>query len=77
MPKTIDELETEVLGLPEQDRGRLLKALLLSLEEAREGDVADLWADEARARAEEIRRGDVAEFKRGRAFLQSKIGHLR
>ncbi len=22
-------------------------------------------------------RGDVAEFKRGRAYLQSKIGHLR
>jgi hypothetical protein len=22
-------------------------------------------------------RGDVAEFKRGKAFLQSKIGHLR
>jgi hypothetical protein len=26
---------------------------------------------------EALRRGDVAEFKRGRAFLQSKIGHLR
>jgi hypothetical protein len=24
-----------------------------------------------------LRRGDVAEFQRGRAFLQSKIGHLR
>ena len=24
-----------------------------------------------------LTRGDVAEFKRGRAFLQSKIGHLR
>ena len=24
-----------------------------------------------------LRRGDVGEFKRGRAFLQSKIGHLR
>jgi hypothetical protein len=24
-----------------------------------------------------LARGDVAEFKRGRAFLQSKIGHLR
>jgi hypothetical protein len=24
-----------------------------------------------------LRCGDVAEFKRGRAFLQSKIGHLR
>jgi hypothetical protein len=22
-------------------------------------------------------RGDVAEFRRGRAFLQSRIGHLR
>ena len=24
-----------------------------------------------------LRRGDVTEFKRGRAFLQSKVGHLR
>jgi hypothetical protein len=24
-----------------------------------------------------LRRGDIAEFRRGRAFLQSKIGHLR
>jgi hypothetical protein len=24
-----------------------------------------------------LREGDVAEFRRGRAFLQSKIGHLR
>jgi len=24
-----------------------------------------------------LRRGDVPEWKRGRAFLQSKIGHLR
>ena len=24
-----------------------------------------------------LRRGDVAEYRRGRAFLQSKIGHLR
>jgi hypothetical protein len=24
-----------------------------------------------------LQRGDVTEFKRGRAFLQSKIGHLR
>ena len=24
-----------------------------------------------------LARGDVAEFRRGRAFLQSKLGHLR
>ena len=26
---------------------------------------------------EALRRGDVSEWKRARAFLQSKIGHLR
>jgi hypothetical protein len=36
---------------------------------------------ELAARAAEVilalHRGDLAEFKRGRAFLQSKVGHLR
>ncbi|HET7292825.1 MAG TPA: hypothetical protein VFM88_10390 [Vicinamibacteria bacterium] len=36
---------------------------------------------ELAARAQEtiaaLKRGDLAEFKRGRAFLQSKVGHLR
>ena len=36
----------------------------------------DLAAAAAEAIAA-LSRGDVAEFKRGRAFLQSKIGHLR
>ena len=36
----------------------------------------DLAARAAEAIAA-LHRGDVAEFKRGRAFLQSKIGHLR
>lgn len=34
-------------------------------------------AARAGATLEALSRGDVAEFKRGRAFLQSKIGHLR
>jgi len=34
-------------------------------------------ATAARAALEALRRGDVSEWKRGRAFLQSKIGHLR
>lgn len=37
---------------------------------------AELAAAAAGA-VEALRRGDVAEFRRGRAFLQSKIGHLR
>jgi len=39
-------------------------------------DQAELAAA-AEAAVLALRRGDVAEFKRGRAFLQSKIGHLR
>jgi len=39
-------------------------------------DQGELAARAAEALAA-LNRGDVAEFKRGRAFLQSKIGHLR
>jgi hypothetical protein len=45
-------------------------------EELREMDQADLAARAAETRAA-LLRGDVVEFKRGRAFLQSKVGHLR
>ena len=45
-------------------------------EELREMDQAELAARAGETRAA-LLRGDVAEFKRGRAFLQSKIGHLR
>ena len=37
---------------------------------------AELAAASASA-VQALRRGDVPEWKRGRAFLQSKIGHLR
>lgn len=41
-----------------------------------EMDQPDLAARAAEAIAALVR-GDIAAFKRGRAFLQSKIGHLR
>jgi hypothetical protein len=45
-------------------------------EELRTLDQAELAAAAGDAVAA-LARGDVAEFKRGRAYLQSKIGHLR
>jgi hypothetical protein len=46
-----------------------------------EDELRTLEQPELAARAGEaalaLARGDVAEFKRARAFLQSKIGHLR
>jgi hypothetical protein len=43
------------------------------LRELGEGELAEQAASTLGA----LGRGDVAEFQRGRAFLQSKIGHLR
>lgn len=34
-------------------------------------------AERAAEAVNALRRGDLSEFKRARAFLQSKIGHLR
>lgn len=45
-------------------------------EELAEMDQPDLALRAGEAIAA-LARGDVTEFKRGRAFLQSKIGHLR
>ena len=45
-------------------------------EELRDMDQLELAQRAVEARSA-LLRGDLAEFKRGRAFLQSKIGHLR
>jgi len=45
-------------------------------EELRALDEVELAARTAEALGA-LRRGEVAEFQRARAFLQSKIGHLR
>ena len=49
---------------------RQVQEELLGLEQP---DLASAAAEAIAALA----RGDLAEFRRGRAFLQSKIGHLR
>lgn len=57
-----------------------LDSIRAKLEQVR-GELAEMEQPELAARAADtmaaLGRGDVAEFKRGRAFLQSKIGHLR
>jgi len=57
-----------------------LDSIRAKLEQVRDA-LVELDQPELASRAGEaidaLGRGDVAEFKRGRAFLQSKIGHLR
>ncbi len=57
-----------------------LESLIAKLRLAQQ-ELDALEEPELASRAAEVAaaltRGDVAEFKRGRAFLQSKVGHLR
>jgi hypothetical protein len=57
-----------------------LDSIRAKLEQVR-AELLEMDQPELAARAGDtgasLARGDVAEFKRGRAFLQSKIGHLR
>ena len=57
-----------------------LDSVQAKLEQVR-AELLEMDQPELAARAADalaaLARGDMAEFKRGRAFLQSKIGHLR
>jgi hypothetical protein len=57
-----------------------LDSIAAKLEQVQE-ELLALHEPELAARANEavgaLKRGDVVEFKRARAYLQSKIGHLR
>jgi hypothetical protein len=53
--------------------GAKVRQVQEELEARGEAELAKVAADAAAA----LGRGDVTEYRRGRAFLQSKIGHLR
>ena len=76
---TVTRIDVLLSTLNATDVGTLesIAAKLRHVQEA----LAELDQPELAARAADavaaLNRGDIAEFKRGRAFLQSKIGHLR
>ena len=57
-----------------------LESITAKMEQVRH-ELLEMEQPDLAARAAEtiqaLTRGDVVEWKRGRAFLQSKIGHLR
>jgi putative addiction module component (TIGR02574 family) len=77
MAWTLDEIETEVLRLPEEARARLVESLLFSFEEtAQDNEIAQVWAEEAARRDQAMESGEElgipAEevFKRLRSSLR-------
>ena len=77
--KTLARIDVLLSTLNATDVGTLdgiREKLRLVEEELREMEQQELALRAAETIAA-LARGDIAEFKRGRAFLQSKIGHLR
>jgi hypothetical protein len=70
--RILSTLNAADMGSLESIEGKLVQV---------QGELEQLGQPELASRAGEavaaLRRGDVAEFKRGRAFLQAKVGHLR
>jgi hypothetical protein len=77
--KTLARIDVLLSTLNATDVGTLdgiREKLRLVEEELREMEQRELAVRAAETIAA-LGRGDITEFKRGRAFLQSKIGHLR
>jgi hypothetical protein len=76
---TVTRIELLLSTLNAADVGTL-ESISAKLEQVKD-ELEQLDQRELALRAAEtiraLERGDVVEFKRGRAFLQSKIGHLR
>lgn len=76
---TVTRIELLLSTLNAADVGTL-ESISAKLEQVKD-ELEQLDQPELASRAAEtiraLVRGDVVEFKRGRAYLQSKIGHLR
>ncbi|HZF07320.1 MAG TPA: addiction module protein [Thermoanaerobaculia bacterium] len=72
MALPVHDLESEALQLPQEERARLAKTLLLSLDSTAEGDVDQVWAEEAMYRYREIERGEVPTFPSDEVFREAR-----
>ena len=76
---TVDRIDVILSTLNATDVGSL-DSIADKLRQV-QGELEALAQAELAVRAREtitaLERGDLAEFRRGRAFLQSKVGHLR
>ena len=65
---TISEIEAAVLNLDISSRAMLAEKLLRSLDDLSQEEIAQLWADEALRRDEELDAGTAAARDAGEVF---------
>lgn len=59
MAKNLSEIESAARSLSAKDRARLIRRLIATLEKENEGDVEQLWLDEAEKRLAAYRCGET------------------
>lgn len=74
MARSIKEIETELLGLAQNERAKIARDLLLSLEESIDGDVEEVWIREVEARYETYRQGKSVMLGIDEAFEEAFKG---
>lgn len=73
---TLDEIETEALRLPEEDRARLFESLLLSFDEiTHEEENARVWAEEAARRDQAMESGEEPGIPAEEVFKRLRSSH--
>ncbi len=70
MDRTLEEIESELLELPENARALLAERLLGSLEEAGDPEVEEIWVEEAIRRREDLRRNPAAGISAEEVFAE-------
>jgi hypothetical protein len=79
MALTMEEIRSEALRLSAQERARLAKELITSLDELEAEDEAAVeaaWRDETRRRLEQFRRGEL-EAEDGPALMEKLRSRFR
>jgi hypothetical protein len=71
-PMSMDELKAEAMKLSPEARAELAHALLLSLDDLSEPEIAKLWLEEAIRRDDEIETGDVVLRKVDDVFRDAR-----
>ncbi len=59
MSLTIEQIAEEAFSLPSEARALLADSLVESLDRLEDGYIRQLWAEEARARRDDVRKGLV------------------
>lgn len=62
MAKNLSEVESAARRLSAKDRARLVRRLIATLEKENEGDVEQLWLDEAEKRLAAYRLGETTTY---------------